>query len=177
MANKIISISGAQGVGKTSIITALFADGGAVVTPSASNIAAGMRFASAYDKQEFIVSTMESQLDQANSVDDVVYLDRSALDCYSYMKLDPALSEEAKRSFEGRLRRMAARIDYAFIPKPGEFAIQANGVRSTDVEYQMKWHEALIAFAKECNVPYKELTGTVAERVRTIKATLSKELR
>ncbi len=177
MVNKIISISGAQCVGKTSIITALFADGGAVVTPSASNIAAGMRFASAYDKQEFIVSTMEFQLDRANSVDDVVYLDRSALDCYSYMKLDPALSEEARRSFEGRLRRMAARIDYAFIPKPGEFAIQANGVRSTDAEYQMKWHEALIAFAKECNVPYKELTGTVAERVRTIKATLSKELR
>ncbi len=177
MPNKIISISGAQGVGKTSIITALFADGGAVVTPSASNIAAGMRFASSYEKQEFIVSTMESQLDQANSVDDTVYLDRSALDCYSFMKLDPALSDEAKWSFEGRLRRMAARIDYAFIPKPGEFAIQANGVRSTDAEYQMKWHGALIAFAKECNVPYKELTGSVAERVKTIKTTLSKELR
>lgn len=174
--NRIISISGAQGVGKTSIITSLFADGGAVITPSASNIASGMRFTSAYEKQEFIVSTMESQLDQANSVDDTVYLDRSALDCYSYMKLDPSLSDEEKRSFEGRLRRMAARIDYAFIPKPGEFAIQANGIRSTDAEYQKKWHEALTAFAEECNVPYKELTGTVACRVRTIKTTLSKEL-
>lgn len=177
MHNKIISISGAQGVGKTSIITALFADGGAVVTPSASNIAASMRFPTAYEKQEFIVATMESQLDQANAVDDTVYLDRSALDCYSYMKLDPSLSEEAKRSFEERLRRMAARIDYAFIPKPGEFAIQANGVRSTDADYQQKWHEALIAFAKECNVPYKELTGSVEERVITIKTTLSKELK
>lgn len=177
MPNKIISISGAQGVGKTSIITALFVDGGAVVTPSASNIAASMRFASSYEKQEFIVSTMESQLDQANSVDDIVYLDRSALDCYSYMKLDPALSAEAKQTFEERLRRMAACIDYAFIPKPGEFVIQANGVRSTDTEYQMKWHEALIAFAKECNVPYKELTGSVAERVKTIKTVLSKELK
>lgn len=177
MPNKIISISGAQGVGKTSIITALFADGGAVVTPSASNIAASMGFASSYEKQEFIVSTMESQLDQASSVGDTVYLDRSALDCYSYMKLDPALSDTVKKSFETRLRHMATRIDYAFIPKPGEFAIQANGVRSTDAEYQMKWHEALIAFAKECNVPYKELTGSVAERVKIIKATLSKELK
>lgn len=177
MSNKIISISGAQGVGKTSIITALFADGGAVVTPSASNIAASMRFASSYEKQEFIVSTMESQLYQANSVGSTVYLDRSALDCYSYMKLDPTLSDETKRLFEVRLRRMAASIDYAFIPKPGEFAIQANGVRSTDAEYQMKWHRALIAFAKECNVPYKELTGSVAERVKTIKTTLLKELR
>ena len=81
-----------------------------------------------------------------------------------------------KARFGQRLCKMAARIDYAFIPKPGEFAIQANGVRSTDADYQKKWHEALIAFAKECNVPYKELTGTVAERVKTIKTTLSKEL-
>jgi hypothetical protein len=71
---------------------------------------------------------------------------------------------------------MAARIDYAFIPKPGEFAIQANGIRSTDADYQKRWHEALTAFAEECNVPYKELTGTVADRVRTIRTTLSKEL-
>ncbi len=174
--NKIISISGAQGVGKTSIITALFADGGTVVTPSASNVAASMRFASSVDKQEFIVSTMETQLDQASTVDGIVYLDRSALDCYSYMMLDPALSDSVKAEFGERLRKMAARIDYAFIPKPGEFAIQANGVRSTDADYQKKWHEALIAFAKECNVPYKELTGTVAERVKTIKTTLVKEL-
>lgn len=174
--NKIISISGAQGVGKTSIITALFADGGTVVTPSASNVAASMRFASSADKQEFIVSTMETQLDQASTVDDIVYLDRSALDAYSYMMLDPSLSDSVKEEFGGRLLKMAARIDYAFIPKPGEFAIQANGVRSTDADYQKKWHEALIAFAKECNVPYKELTGTVAERVKTIKTTLMKEL-
>lgn len=174
--NKIISISGAQGVGKTSIITALFADGGTVVTPSASNVAASMRFASYVDKQEFIVSTMETQLDQASTVDGIVYLDRSALDAYSYMMLDPALSDSVKKEFGERLLKMAARIDYAFIPKPGEFAIQANGVRSTDADYQKKWHEALIAFAKECNVPYKELTGTVAERVKTIKTTLMKEL-
>lgn len=174
--NYIISISGAQGVGKTSIITALFADGGTVVTPSASNVAAGKRFPSAIAKQEFIVSTMETQLDQASSVDGIVYLDRSALDCYSYMMLDPALSDEAKDGFGERLRKMASRIDYAFIPKPGEFAIQANGIRSTDADYQYKWHTALIAFAKECNVPYKELTGTVAERVKTIKTTLAKEL-
>ena len=174
--NKIISISGAQGVGKTSIITALFADGGTVVTPSASNVAASMRFASYVDKQEFIVSTMETQLDQASTVDDIVYLDRSALDAYSYMMLDQSLSDSVKEEFGERLLKMAARIDYAFIPKPGEFAIQANGVRSTDADYQKKWHEALIAFAKECNVPYKELTGTVAERVKTIKTTLMKEL-
>lgn len=174
--NYIISISGAQGVGKTSIITALFADGGVVVTPSASNAASGMRFATALDKQEFIVSTMETQLDQASTVDDIVYLDRSALDCYSYMMLDPSLSDTAKDTFGRRLRKMAERIDYAFIPKPGEFAIQANGIRSTDADYQMRWHEALIAFAKECNVPYKELTGTVSERVKIIKSTLSKEL-
>ena len=174
--NKIISISGAQGVGKTSIITALFADGGTVVTPSASNVAASMRFASYVDKQEFIVSAMETQLDQASTIDDIVYLDRSALDAYSYMMLDPSLSDAVKDEFGERLRKMAARIDYAFIPKPGEFAIQANGVRSTDADYQKKWHEALIAFAKECNVPYKELTGTVAERVKTIKTALMKEL-
>ena len=132
--NSIVSISGAQGVGKTSIITALFADGGTVVTPSASNVAAGMRFPSAFDKQEFIVSTMETQLDQASSVDGIVYLDRSALDCYSYMMLDPALSDEAKDEFGERLRKMASRIDYAFIPKPGEFAITANGIRSTDAD-------------------------------------------
>lgn len=174
--NKIISISGAQGVGKTSIITALFADGGTVVTPSASNVAASMRFASYVDKQEFIVSTMETQLDQASTIDGIVYLDRSALDAYSYMMLDRSLSDSVKEEFGERLRKMASRIDYAFIPKPGEFAIQANGIRSTDADYQKKWHEALIAFAKECNVPYKELTGTVAERVKTIKTTLVKEL-
>lgn len=174
--NIIISISGAQGVGKTSIITALFAEGSTVVTPSASNIAAQMKFASAIDKQEFIVQTMESQLDQASSVDAIVYLDRSALDCYSYMKLDSGLSLAAKEKFSARLRKMAKRIDYAFIPKPGEFAIHANGIRSVDAEYQMKWHEALIEFAKECNVPYKELTGSVADRVKIIKSTLSKEL-
>lgn len=175
--NKIVSISGAQGVGKTSIITALFADGGTVVTPSASNIASSRTFPSALAKQEFIVSTMEEQLDEATVVDGAVYLDRSALDCYSYMMLDPTLSEAAKKEFGDRLRKMAKRIDYAFIPKPGEFAIQANGVRSTDADYQRRWHEALIAFAKECNVPYKELTGSVAERVRTIKSTLTKELK
>lgn len=174
--NRIISISGAQGVGKTSIITALFAEGGTVVTPSASNMASQVSFRSAAEKQEFIVATMESQLDQALAVDDTVYLDRSALDCFSYMKLDPGLSEETKAQFEPRLRKMADRISYAFIPRPGEFAIQANGVRSLDAEYQMKWHEALVAFAKECNVPYKELSGTVAERVKIIQSTL-KELR
>lgn len=174
--NRIISISGAQGVGKTSIITALFADGGTVVTPSASNVAASMRFASAVDKQEFIVSTMETQLDQAGTVDGIVYLDRSALDCFSYMALDPVLSADAKERFGQRLRKMAARIDYAFIPRPGEFTIQANGIRSMDADYQRRWHEALIAFAKECKVPYKELSGTVAERVKTIRTTLSKEL-
>ena len=175
--NKIISISGAQGVGKTSIITALFAEGGTVVTPSASNIAAQMQFQSSVDKQEFIVSTMESQLNQALTVDGPVYLDRSALDCYSYMRLDPSLSNETKATFERRLRRMASYIDYAFIPKPGEFAIQANGVRSTDADYQLKWHNALIAFAKECNVPFTELTGTRPYRVKTVKSTISKELK
>lgn len=174
--NKIISISGAQGVGKTSIITALFADGGTVVTPSASNVAASMHFPSAVAKQAFIVSTMEEQLDQALTVDGVVYLDRSALDCYSYMMLDQCFSADVKERFGERLRKMAALIDYAFIPKPGEFAIPANGIRSTDADYQKKWHEALVAFAKECNVPYKELTGTVAARVKMIKTTLSKEL-
>lgn len=170
--NKIISISGAQGVGKTSIIMELFADGKTVITPSASNVAASMHFPFAVDKQEFIVSTMEEQLDQASTVDGVVYLDRSALDGYSYMMLDQSLSADEKERFGKRLRKMAARIDYAFIPKPGEFAIPANGIRSTDANYQKKWHEALIAFAKECNVPYKELTGTVAERVKIIKTTL-----
>ena len=174
--NKIVSISGAQGVGKTSIITALFADGGTVVTPSASNIAASMTFPSLLDKQEFIVSTMEDQLNQALSVDGIVYLDRSALDAYSYMMLDPALSDAAKEEFVGRLRNMAKAIDYAFIPRPGEFAIQANGIRSMDGDYQMKWHNALVEFTKKCNIPYKELSGTVSERVRTIKTTLAKEL-
>lgn len=174
--NKLISISGAQGVGKTSIITALFADGGTVVTPSASNIAASMHFPSAVDRQEFIVSTLEEQLDQAGTVDGIVYLDRSALDCYSYMMLDQSLFADVKERFGKRLRKIAARIDYAFIPKPGEFAIPANGIRSTDAKYQKKWHEDLVAFAKECNVPYKELTGTVAERVKMIKTTLLKEL-
>lgn len=175
--NRIISISGAQGVGKTSIITALFADGGTVVTPSASNIASQMEFRSAISKQEFIVETMESQLNQALTVDGTVYLDRSALDCYSYMKLDSCLSAQAKETLEQRLREMARHIDYAFIPKPGEFAIQPNGVRSTDADYQKRWHSALIEFAKECNVPYKELSGSVADRVKIIKATLSKELK
>ena len=77
---------------------------------------------------------------------------------------------------EAYLRRPRT-TEAAFIPKPGEFAIQANGVRSTDADYQKKWYEALIAFAKECNVPYKELTGSVEERVNTIKTTLSKELK
>ena len=172
--NRIISISGAQGVGKTSIITALFADGGTVVTPSASNIAAQMEFASPIDKQSFIVGTMESQLDQALTVDGTVYLDRSALDCYSYMMLDRSLSDLAKAEFESRLRMMASRIDYAFIPKPGEFAIKPNGVRSMDADYQQRWHAALIEFAKECNVPYKELSGSVADRVKIIKSTLLK---
>ena len=175
--NRIISISGAQGVGKTSIITALFAEGGTVVTPSASNIAAQMQFNTSVEKQEFIVSSMESQLNQALAVDDTVYLDRSALDCYSYMKLDHSLPEAVKAEFEKRLRKMASYIDYAFIPKPGEFAIPANGIRSTDADYQQKWHEALIAFAKECNVPSKELTGSVADRVKIIKTTLTKELK
>lgn len=174
--NKIISISGAQGVGKTSIITALFADGGTVITPSASNIASSMRFPTVLDKQEFIVSTMETQLDEASAVDDVVFLDRSALDAYSYMMLDNTLSPASKELFAKRLRKMAARINYAFIPKPGEFAIVANGIRSTDADYQLKWHAALIEFAKECKVPYKELTGTVAERVKMIKTTLAEEL-
>lgn len=175
--NRIISISGAQGVGKTSIITALFAEGGTVVTPSASNIAAAMKFNSLIEKQEFIVSTMESQLNQALAVDDIVYLDRSALDCYSYMSLDKCLPDDVKAAFERRLRRMASYIDYAFIPRPGEFAIAANGIRSTDADYQLKWHNALIEFAKECKVPYKELTGSVADRVKIIRTTLTKELK
>lgn len=174
--NRIISISGAQGVGKTSIIRALFLDGGTVVTPSASNIAASMTFPTAIEKQEFIVSTMESQLNQALSVDSNVFLDRSALDAYSYLILDSSLPEAAKAGFSSRLRKMANQIDYAFIPLPGEFSIQANGIRSTDSEYQMKWHKALIEFAKECNIPYTELSGTVNERVKIIKATLAKEL-
>jgi predicted ATPase len=175
--NRIISISGAQGVGKTSIITAIFADGGTVVTPSASNIAASMQFRSPAEKQEFIVSTMESQLNQALAIDAPIYLDRSALDCYSYMALDNSVPADIKAAFEKRLRKMASYINYAFIPKPGEFAIAANGIRSTDADYQQRWHAALITFAKECNVPYKELTGSVQDRVKIIKTTLSKELK
>lgn len=175
--NRIISISGAQGVGKTSIITALFANGGTVVTPSASNVAAQMQFKSPMDKQEFIISTMESQLDQALTVDSTVYLDRSALDCYSYMKLDNSIPDSFKDGFAARLRHMASHIDYAFIPRPGEFAIQPNGIRSVDADYQQKWHSALIEFAKECKVPYKELSGSVADRVKIIRSTLLKELK
>lgn len=166
--NRVISISGAQGVGKTTLIAALSAEGFHVITPSASNIAAGLQFGSAAEKQAYIVDTMSRQLGQALGCDGDVYLDRSALDCYSYMKLDGKLSPKEKAPFERRLRVMARQLTHAFIPKPGEFAIQANGIRSLDATYQQEWHAALVAFAKECGVPYTELSGTVAERLATI---------
>lgn len=178
-----INFTGAQGTGKTTILKALQKDPDfsefEFVTEVVRNYVKelGIKINKDGDgrTQRLLFDAYSALLNKENSfVSDRCIIDVCAYTLSIWMKVCP------KREFNEILsdqtffieeNRDSIGIVFYF---PIEFPIEDDSIRSTDVEYQKEIDRNILQILKGRGIPYVTIHGTVEERIKIIKETLSK---
>jgi nicotinamide riboside kinase len=106
-----------------------------------------------------------------NILRDDVIMDRCILDGVVYTRYlynRGQISEWVMDYAEKIFQLIIEKYDYIFYLQP-EFAIQYDGVRSTDEDFRDQIAKLFSEYILECEVPVIQLTGTVHERINQIK--------
>lgn len=181
-----ISFTGAQGTGKTTILNALREDPDfkdfefvtEVVRKFVKELEMKINKEGTIETQKIIFQAYNSLLDREGSF----LSDRCILDVISYtlaglMALPLGTTERS--NFANCLcsqiqtlrdRRDDLGIIFYF---PIEFPIESDSVRSTDIDYQKEIDGSIRDLLEREEVPYITVSGSVEERIKIIKATLS----
>lgn len=167
----IISISGVSCTGKDTLINELQKRHYPVITPSASNMASGFKFPTTEAKDRYIFDLGHRQLAQAQLISsktgNVVFLNRSQFDNWTFR-----LVYGGDLSYEHLFFQEIKVPDFTWILDPHEVTFVRNGVRPEDLEKRFRWHEVMIEKAREHEIEFDVLSGTVEQRLAKIEARL-----
>jgi len=110
-----------------------------------------------------------------NMLSDNVIMDRCALDGVVYTRYlynRGQVSEWVMDYAEKVFQLIIEKYDHIFYLQP-EFAIQHDGVRSTDEGFRDQIAKLFSEYILECEVPVVHLTGTVQDRLTQIKEVIN----
>jgi GTPase SAR1 family protein len=172
-----IGISGAQSVGKTTLLNALRSekcfkdyDIRNEVTRSVKALGININESGSDISQQLI---MKEHIYNLVMFDDMI-TDRTSLDgiVYTYWlheqgKVSNECFEECFRVFQ----KTYPMYDHIFFIRP-EFPIEDDGVRSASKEWQDEIADIFESFLLKCNIPVTFVSGSVRERVNTILKTI-----
>jgi thymidylate kinase len=98
------------------------------------------------------------------STSDYLIYDRTILDSLGYAAVNANLSQNWTHFVKTLSTYLMDRIDtYIFIPI--EFALEGDGVRHTEIEFQRRVDGVMADIVRQCRVDVNVITGTRSERV------------
>lgn len=173
-----IAISGAQCVGKTTLMKCLEDDVHFNYFLFKGNVARGIQETTGNPINEngtnvtqiLIASKFVEHFAHENCISD-----RSILDCMAYthiLYMDNKISKDTLDFVYHLFKFMIYKYDILYYIPP-EFEIIQDGIRSNSKEFQDKTHTVMLQYLKDFKVPYIELSGSVEERVNTIKESMA----
>ena len=173
-----ILLSGAQCVGKTTLVNSLksiykdwiYFD--EVVRKLASK---GIKV-SELGNDETQLEVMKAHIEnlQIPKADDIALYDRGALDCFGYsawLHKRQKIKAETFNQSVGQFKTYIKEYDYIFFIKP-EFEIQDDGFRSTSKEFQTEMTEIFEKILADYQIQHTILSGSVIERIQTLQNTI-----
>lgn len=180
-----INFTGAQGTGKTTILKALQEDpdfsGFEFVTEVVRNYIKGLGIKinadGTVETQKLLFKAYSELLNKENSF----ISDRCVIDVCAYTLSGWARTRTKKEAIEFNevllhqtlfVEKYKESIGTVFY-FPIEFPIEDDSVRSIDVKYQREIDSNILQVLKEAGIPYVTVHGTIEERIKIIKETLS----
>jgi nicotinamide riboside kinase len=169
------AISGAQGVGKSTLIKELQAqpdliEGCVLITEIVRTLAAqGIKINKGADhKSQMII--LEEHYKNTLRYDKMI-TDRCALDAFTYATwdyLNGAYTYEQHKEHEAIFLDTIKNYDLIFYIAP-EFEIVNDGFRSTDAIYQKEIHELFLKAIRKYNLRVMAISGSVEDRMEKLR--------
>lgn len=169
-----IVITGAQGVGKTTLAHQINKDyPDFKILPEAARLAieAGYKLdqtATVETEHWLIAKQVELESEKGKWV-----ADRCGIDLLAYIEHlfsdDLSLIEFANKTLVPRFRN----YDLVLYLPSGEFAIEDDGVRTTDVEFQKAIDQRVRDVLERHKIPFVQIVGSPAERLARVKSLLA----
>lgn len=173
----LISISGAQSTGKTTIINELERMGYSVkteITRSVLNKGFKINEEGGDETQRLIIQEHKNRLAALTESDDVTILDRGILDGVVYTHYLFNINQVSLETLEYAqkiFKECINKYDVIFYIPP-EFDIEADGTRSTNKEFRDSIVKLFEEYIKEYNIDVVLLKGSAQERVNEVLSTL-----
>ncbi len=174
MHNMKIAITGAQGVGKTTLaqqINQEYPDFS--ILPEAARLAveAGYKLDhTATTETELWLIAKQLELE---SLESKWVADRCGIDLLAYIhhlfSKEKDLIEFATQALVPRFRK----YDLVLYLPGGQFAIEDDGVRTTDVKFQQDIDKQVRDILGKHEIPFVEITGTPKERLEKVKSLIA----
>lgn len=185
----IVSFTGAHGCGKSTLVEKMKTWDNVVTLESATrkNTSSKERridgVESLDETQLRVLEGVESRIPsvlewEKNNPDKILVLDRSGLDFIAYSRCfykRGLLSEDTLKTIEGRGSKLWDYIDIHFFLRP-EFPIVDDGVRSLDEDLRKGVDEEILKQILNNSIHSYTLTGSVEDRMSTIKQVLLKQI-
>ena len=171
-----VIFTGAQGVGKTTILNYFKEHGYNVITEVVrklsktgvkinqdGNKAGQMRIFDAYVEA---LTVKEDYISDRGLTDVLGY----SYDLLEHDKLDKV---EIMREIDQLVKFNKENPDVLYFYFPIEFPVVDDGVRSLDEDYRKRIDENILTILKNAKVPYIEVRGTVEERINIVKKAMA----
>ena len=165
-----IAITGAQGVGKTTLAQQINKDyPDFKILPEAARLAkeAGYNIdQTATTETELWLITKQIELE---SIESKWVADRCGIDLLAYIH---HLFSEESTLIEFATKTLVPRFsnyDLVLYLPSGQFAIEDDGVRSTDIKFQQTIDQRIRDILKKHKIPFVEIVGSPEERLVKVK--------
>lgn len=171
-----IGISGAGGIGKTTLIAKIAPAGGYPIIPDVIDDILCERgyknFGDVLEKEEHAdirMTALRRKIDLERASKDFI-TDKTVCDYYAYwlLRTAPFASLEQNVLFASQVREHITFYDRVFIPKFGQFPLADNGLRSTDYSHQYRVHCLIKGIYSEEGVAFQEVIHTLDEPVEQV---------
>lgn len=169
---------GADGTGKTTLVSAIRAELGSKVVVvdevARSVISAGYPLGKDASRESYVELSRRYQekLFEARLTDRILIAERTALDPLAYALVNLAIPRpQIEPSFIEFLKaqwRMDTLNYKTYFYLPIEFELAADGVRVDDPDYREKISEQMLLLANDSNSDVLQVSGTVEERVALV---------
>lgn len=169
-----IAITGAQGVGKTTLAQQINNEYPELeILPEAARLAQKEGYkldSSATVETEIWLINKQLELE---SLGDSWVADRCTIDLFAYLKHLFSHENELVKFAKKMLIPKFNSYDLVIYLPSGEFAIEDDGVRETNLKFQKDIDSYIVNILNEHEIKYLKITGTREERLEKVKKILN----